>query len=56
MDSWFTTLEYINTGENMEEADRIMAKRAGVSMAEYKEYLDGSKIFRLEDNIEAFIC
>lgn len=54
VDSWFATLDYINTGKNMKEADSIMAKRAGVSMAEYKEYLDGTKIFSIEDNIEAF--
>ena len=54
VDSWFTTLNYINTDSNGKEANAIMAKRAGVSMAEYKEYLDGTKIFDVEENIEAF--
>jgi NitT/TauT family transport system substrate-binding protein len=54
VDSWFTTLDHINVGMNRAEADTIMAKRAGVSIAEYKDYLDGTKIFGIEDNIEAF--
>jgi NitT/TauT family transport system substrate-binding protein len=54
VDSWFSTLDHINVGKNRDEADVIMAKRAGVSMAEYKDYLDGTKIFSVEDNIEAF--
>ncbi|AFY96440.1 ABC transporter substrate-binding protein [Chamaesiphon minutus] len=54
VDSWFATLGHINRGLYRDEADQIMAKRAGVSMAEYKDYLDGTKIFSLEDNLEAF--
>jgi NitT/TauT family transport system substrate-binding protein len=54
VNSWFETLEHINTGKNRDEDDLIMSKRAGVSLAEYKNYIDGTKIFRLEDNIEAF--
>jgi NitT/TauT family transport system substrate-binding protein len=54
VNSWFATLNYISMGKNKDEADLIMAKRAGVSMAEYKDYLDGTKLFSVEDNIEAF--
>jgi NitT/TauT family transport system substrate-binding protein len=54
VDSWFATLDSISLGRNKLEADTIMAKRAGVSMAEYYEYKDGTKIFSVEDNIEAF--
>lgn len=54
VDSWFVTLDYIKTIKNSKETDIIMAKRAGVSIAEYKEYLDGTYIFNVEDNIEAF--
>jgi NitT/TauT family transport system substrate-binding protein len=54
VDSWFTTLNHINKGKNKDEADLIMAKRAGVTMSEYKNYLGGTKIFSVEDNIEAF--
>jgi NitT/TauT family transport system substrate-binding protein len=54
VNSWFETLKYISSGLNRNDADTIMAKRAGVSMAEYKDYIDGTKIFNIEDNIEAF--
>jgi NitT/TauT family transport system substrate-binding protein len=54
VDTWFDTLKHIGLGMNKAEADTIMAKRAGVSMAEYKDYLDGTKIFDVEQNLEAF--
>jgi NitT/TauT family transport system substrate-binding protein len=54
VDSWFATLEHISAGKNRDESHVIMAKRAGVSMAEYKDYLDGTKVFSVEDNLEAF--
>lgn len=54
VDSWFMTLDFIQMGRNRDDADLIMSKRAGVSMAEYKDYLDGTKIFSIEDNLEAF--
>lgn len=54
VDSWFDTIYYIRNGANTNESDEIMSKRAGVSMAEYKDYLDGTRIFSVEDNIETF--
>jgi NitT/TauT family transport system substrate-binding protein len=54
VDTWFDTLHHMNSGRNKAEDDAIMAKRAGVSMAEYNDYLDGTKIFDSEQNIEAF--
>ncbi len=54
VNSWFDTLNHMSRGNNKDEADVIMAKRAGVSLAEYKDYLDGTKIFSVEENIEAF--
>lgn len=55
VDSWFTTLTYIDSNkQNGDDAEMIMAKRAGVSIPEYREYLDGTKIFSVEDNIETF--
>ncbi len=54
VNSWFTTLNHISKGKNKDEADLIMSKRAGVTIPEYKNYLDGTKIFSVEDNIEAF--
>jgi NitT/TauT family transport system substrate-binding protein len=54
VDSWFDTLNHIKFGTNRAEADLIMSKRAGVTLAEYNNYLDGTKIFGIEENIEAF--
>ncbi len=52
VDSWFATLDYIQ--KKPDKADEIMAKRAGVSVTEYKQYNAGTKIFNLKDNLEAF--
>lgn len=54
VDSWFATLDFISKGMNKNESEAIMAKRAGVSIPEYREYNDGTKIFTIEENIEAF--
>jgi len=52
VDAWFATLDYIKA--NPAKANEIMAKRAGVSLAEYKDYADGTKIFTIEENLKAF--
>lgn len=52
VNSWFATLDYIN--QNRDQAYEIMAKRAGVSVAEYQDYDAGTTIFSLEDNLKAF--
>ncbi len=52
VDAWFTTLDYIKA--NQAKAYDIMAKRAGVSVDQYKEYADGTKIFTVEENLKAF--
>lgn len=52
VDSWFATLDYIKA--NSDRATDIMAKRAGVSVDEYKEYEQGTKIFTIEENLKAF--
>ncbi|WP_373544692.1 ABC transporter substrate-binding protein [Chamaesiphon sp.] len=54
VDSWFDTIKYINNSANIKESNIIMAKRAGVNMAEYNDYVDGTKIFTIEENVEAF--
>jgi NitT/TauT family transport system substrate-binding protein len=54
VDSWFATLKHISLNMNKSEAEAIMAKRAGVSIAEYQEYRDGTKIFDVEAGLEAF--
>jgi NitT/TauT family transport system substrate-binding protein len=50
--AWFMTLEYIKA--NPDKALSILAKRAGVSTAEYKEYDAGTTLFTLKQNIDAF--
>ena len=52
VNSWFATLDFMNT--NKEKAIEIKAKRANVSVDEYKEYADGTRIFTIEDNLKAF--
>ncbi len=52
VDTWFATLDYVKA--NQEKAYEIMAKRAGVTLDEYKRYASGTKIFSLQDNLKAF--
>jgi NitT/TauT family transport system substrate-binding protein len=52
VNTWFATLNFIKT--NPEKAFEIMAKRAGVTVEDYKGYNRGTTIFSLEDNRKAF--
>ncbi len=52
IDTWFDTLDYIKA--NPEAAMKIMAKRAGVTTAEYRDYDAGTRIFTLKENLSAF--
>ncbi|MGV0023391.1 aliphatic sulfonate ABC transporter substrate-binding protein [Phormidesmis priestleyi] len=52
VDSWFATIDFINA--NSDAAIAIMAKRAGVSVEDYKQYADGTKIFTIAENLKAF--
>ncbi len=52
VNTWFATLDFIKA--NPEKAYEIMAKKAGVSVAEYKAYDAGTKIFSLQENLQAF--
>lgn len=52
VDAWFATQDYIKA--NPDKAIEIMAKRGGVSVAEYKDYANGTKIFTVEENLKAF--
>jgi NitT/TauT family transport system substrate-binding protein len=54
VDSWFNTLAYININKNKAEAIDIMAKRAGLSVADYKDDANGAKILSVEENVAAF--
>jgi len=52
VDAWFATLDYMKT--NPDKSTEIMAKRAGVSVSDYKDYANGTKIFTVEENLKAF--
>ena len=52
VDSWFATLDFIKANQDL--AMEIMARRAGVSVEEYKEYEKGTQIFTIEENLKAF--
>lgn len=52
VDAWFATLEYIKA--NPQKSYEIMAKRAGVSIEEYQQYADGTRLFTIEENLKAF--
>ena len=50
--SWFDTLEFME--KNPAKADEIMAARADVSVEELQLFKEGTKIFTVEENLEAF--
>lgn len=52
IDTWFDVLAFID--ENPEEAAEIMSRRAGVSSEEFEVYTEGTRIFTLAENLEAF--
>lgn len=52
VNTWFATIDYIKA--NRDKAYEIMAKRAGVTVDEYKAYDEGTKIFTIEENLKAF--
>ena len=52
INTWFDVLDFM--AENPEEADAIMAKRADVTTEELQLFKEGTKIFTIEENIEAF--
>ena len=52
IDTWFDILDFMST--NPITADRIMADRAGVSYEEFQLFKAGTKIFTIEENLEAF--
>ena len=52
VNTWFDTLQWIK--DNRAAATTIMAKRAGVSEADYQTYDTGTTIFTRQQNIEAF--
>ena len=51
-ETWFDILEFMS--KNPTEADEIMANRAGVNYKQMQLFKAGTKMFSLEDNLEAF--
>ncbi len=52
VNTWFDILEFME--KNPEKADEIMAKRADVSVEDLQLFKEGTQMFTLEDNLEAF--
>jgi NitT/TauT family transport system substrate-binding protein len=52
VNTWFDILEFME--KNPDRADEIMAKRANVSLEELQKLKEGTKMFTIEDNLEAF--
>lgn len=52
INTWYDTLDFIE--KNPKEAEAIMAERAGFSSDEYEKFKEGTRIFSVEENLEAF--
>lgn len=52
VDTWWDVRAFMDASP--EEAEAIMAKRAGIPSEEYEQYRDGTTLFSIEDNLEAF--
>jgi NitT/TauT family transport system substrate-binding protein len=52
VNTWFDILAFME--ENPDRANEIMAKRASVSADDFGKYLEGTRFFTLEENLEAF--
>jgi len=50
--AWYTTLDWIKA--NPDEATKIMAEQAQVSVDEYKDFLGGTTLFSVSDAVKAF--
>ncbi|NEP76661.1 MAG: aliphatic sulfonates ABC transporter substrate-binding protein, partial [Okeania sp. SIO2G5] len=52
VNTWFDVLAFME--ENPDKADAIMAERAGVSVEDFQDFKEGTRMFTIEDNLEAF--
>lgn len=52
VNTWFDVLAFM--AENPDEADAIMAERAGVTVEEFQDFKEGTRMFTIDDNLEAF--
>ena len=52
VNTWFDILDFI--AQNPQQADEIMAARADITTDELQLFKEGTKIFTIEENLEAF--
>ncbi|MGK7878327.1 MAG: ABC transporter substrate-binding protein [Xenococcaceae cyanobacterium] len=52
VNTWFDILDFME--KNPEKAEEILAKRANVSVEEFQKFKEGTKIFTIGENLEAF--
>jgi len=52
VDAWYQTIDWIKA--NPDEANKIMAKKAGTSVEEYESFAEGTTLFSPEDSVKAF--
>ena len=52
VNTWFDVLDFME--QNSQKADEIMATRADVTVEELQLFKEGTKIFTIEENLEAF--
>lgn len=52
VNTWFDVLDFMT--QNPEKADEILASRADVTVEELQLFKEGTKIFTIEENLEAF--
>jgi len=52
VNTWFDTLAFM--AENPERSDEIMARRANVTVEELQLFKEGTRLFTIEENLEAF--
>lgn len=52
VNTWFDILQFIE--DNPAKADELLAERANVSVEEFQQFKDGTRMFSIEENLEAF--
>lgn len=52
VNTWFDILDFME--KNPEQANKMMAERAGFEAEKFQRFKEGTKIFTIEENLEAF--
>lgn len=52
VNTWFDILDFME--KNPEDANKMMAERAGFEPEKFQRFKEGTKIFTIEENLEAF--